>query len=146
MHAGVLRIHFLASQTLPEVDLLPIVGSRLTGHHPGVRALTVGTNAHVSIQTETKQEVAKKNSMVLGVAASLNVKMDHLLGLRRLALNATLLLSQRLVIPASGTELATRNERRGGASLGVGQQSSGRSKWSRVYRRKLRGRQSRRIS
>jgi len=57
----------IAGQRLPENDLLVVVAD---GDHPGVRhALTLGPNAHVRVQTETQQQIAQQDRVVLTVPA-----------------------------------------------------------------------------
>lgn len=72
MHSGIVIGKLSACQTLPEVNVLFTLSIRwLSGHHPGVRSLTVGSDTDVCVQAETQKQVAQKYSMVFGVSTAL---------------------------------------------------------------------------
>ena len=78
MAFGIVLIDLLASEGLPEIDLLLSISVwRLSCHNPGVRTLRVGSNDNVRIQSESEKEVTQKDSMIFRVTTASGEERLH---------------------------------------------------------------------
>ena len=74
VNAGVLAVHLLTCERLPEVDFLPsVLLGGVASHNPCVRALAIRADNNVGVQAETQQQVAQQHSVILTVTAALRI-------------------------------------------------------------------------